>query len=298
MGAAITRMLFTSACAFGMCVGHVTVVDGFDVFCCTAIQTDAVTTVTLEQHIQNAQVAINSKRYKDAERELKAALKIDKTSAKANLFLAVIYHHLNKSKDAIKRLDEAVKLQPNYPDAHYLCALIVFERGDLVRAGREIDLALDQGARFPNAYVLKGDLSLATSAMESALQSYEEALRLGGENYSDAAVLRERAGGIRNYIEFRKRLPGASYVRPVALNSPMPRYTEEARQNKVQGSVKVLVFISEGGVVASMLIISRLGYGLDAEAVRAASTLRFKPATKDGKPVPFWMNVLIEFNLR
>jgi len=78
----------------------------------------------------------------------------------------------------------------------------------------------------------------------------------------------------------------------------MPLYTEEARQRGVQGKVKMAVLVDEQGRVASVLIFSRLGYGLDAEAVKAAQRLRFSPATREGKPVPFWSPLIVEFNLR
>lgn len=58
------------------------------------------------------------------------------------------------------------------------------------------------------------------------------------------------------------------------------------------------VLVDEQGRVASVLIFSRLGYGLDDEAVKAAQTLRFSPATREGKSVSFWSPLVVEFNLR
>jgi TonB family protein len=82
------------------------------------------------------------------------------------------------------------------------------------------------------------------------------------------------------------------------LNVPQPRYTQEARDNRVQGSVIMLVLVGADGLVKQVKIVRGLPDGLDEEAVRVANNMRFKPAMKDGKPVPFWMPISIEFNLR
>jgi hypothetical protein len=38
--------------------------------------------------------------------------------------------------------------------------------------------------------------------------------------------------------------------------------------------------------------------GLTEEAITAARQTKFKPAMKDGKPVPFWAGLEISFNIR
>lgn len=174
----------------------------------------------------------------------------------------------------------------------------MFERNDLTKSREETDAAIAQGTKLAGAYSLRGDLFLAAKANRSALESYEEALRLASPNDEGVPALRERVAALLTYIEFGDHTKDAAYIRPVLLNTPMPRYTDDARQNKVQGSVKLAVLVDERGGVSSTLIFSRLGYGLDEEAIRAARTLRFKPASKDGKPVPFWLQVEVEFNLK
>ena len=86
--------------------------------------------------------------------------------------------------------------------------------------------------------------------------------------------------------------------RPVLLNNPQPRYTEEARKNKIQGTVAVRVLIGSDGQVKRVTVMRGLPDGLDEQAIQAAYQLRFKPAMKSGQPVSFWQAVTIEFNLR
>ena len=88
-------------------------------------------------------------------------------------------------------------------------------------------------------------------------------------------------------------------ARPILLNSPRPFYTEEARQKKVQGVVRVRVLVDASGAVKQVVVTRGLPDGLSEQAVRAAYQMRFRPAMKDGRQVSYWLgSVEIEFNLR
>jgi TonB family protein len=87
-------------------------------------------------------------------------------------------------------------------------------------------------------------------------------------------------------------------TKPVPLSRPTPRYTEAARANGVQGSVLVRVLVGEDGNVKSVRVVRGLPDGLTEEAITAARQTKFKPAMKDGKPVPFWVGLEINFNIR
>ena len=86
--------------------------------------------------------------------------------------------------------------------------------------------------------------------------------------------------------------------KPVLLNRVQPLYTEEARKNKIQGVVRARVLIGADGRVKRATIVTGLPDGLNEMALQAAHRLVFKPATKNGQPVAFWMPVVIEFNIR
>ena len=87
-------------------------------------------------------------------------------------------------------------------------------------------------------------------------------------------------------------------TQPIALNRPRPNYTEEARKNKVQGVVVARVLVGEDGRVKQVLIVNGLADGLNEEAIRAASQIHFKPASKNGAAVAYWIRLEIEFNMR
>ncbi len=86
--------------------------------------------------------------------------------------------------------------------------------------------------------------------------------------------------------------------RPMALNRPRPNYTEEARKNKIQGVVRARALVGADGGVKQVRVISGLSDGLNEEAILAVKQMRFKPATKNGQPVPYWVVLEVEFNLR
>jgi protein TonB len=87
--------------------------------------------------------------------------------------------------------------------------------------------------------------------------------------------------------------------KPALLNRPQPLYTEEARKNKIQGTVRVRIMVGADGRVKRASIVTGLPDGLNEMALQAAHRMQFRPATKGGQPVAYWLNnVLIEFNIR
>lgn len=69
------------------------------------------------------------------------------------------------------------------------------------------------------------------------------------------------------------------------LSKPRAAYTEQARQENVQGTVLLRVTFLANGKIGGITPVSALPYGLTEQAIKAARELKFKPATRDGKPV-------------
>jgi TonB family protein len=84
----------------------------------------------------------------------------------------------------------------------------------------------------------------------------------------------------------------------VPLNAPQPRYTEEARKNKIQGVVIAKVLVGADGSVKQVRITRGLPDGLNEKAIQAAQQMRFRPAMKGGQPVPFWQTLQVTFKIR
>jgi TonB family protein len=69
------------------------------------------------------------------------------------------------------------------------------------------------------------------------------------------------------------------------LFKPRPDYTETARQARVEGEVLLRVMFSADGDIRVLDVVKGMPHGLNESALRAAEKIRFKPATKDGRPV-------------
>jgi TonB family protein len=80
--------------------------------------------------------------------------------------------------------------------------------------------------------------------------------------------------------------PQAPQTTPlVVLAKPLPAYTAEARQLRIEGDVTLEVRFLATGQVQVLRVVAGLGHGLDEQARLAAERIRFKPATKDGQAV-------------
>jgi len=82
---------------------------------------------------------------------------------------------------------------------------------------------------------------------------------------------------------------------PVLLSHAEPEYTPEARQLKIQGDVVLRVTITTSGTMVVHSVIRGLGHGLDENAMRSATTYKFRPATQNGQPVEYTTNIIIKF---
>jgi TonB family protein len=84
---------------------------------------------------------------------------------------------------------------------------------------------------------------------------------------------------------------------PVPINTPQAKYSREARKKKIQGTCLVRIIVDAQGVPQNPKIVRTIGYGLDEAAVDAIKKYRFKPAMKDGHPVPVEISIQVNFRL-
>lgn len=90
---------------------------------------------------------------------------------------------------------------------------------------------------------------------------------------------------------------GGGVSAPVPIFQPEPEYSEEARKAKWQGSVLLSLVVDESGKAVNIKVTKSLGLGLDQKAIEAVEKWRFKPGTKDGKPVAVIASVEVNFRL-
>ncbi|MGH9765924.1 MAG: energy transducer TonB [Blastocatellia bacterium] len=86
-------------------------------------------------------------------------------------------------------------------------------------------------------------------------------------------------------------------LKPTILYRERAKYTEEARQNKVQGTVLLQVVFHLNGSITEIKVIRSLPDGLTEKAIEAAKRIRFNPAVKNGSPVSVRGTLEFAFNL-
>jgi TonB family protein len=93
---------------------------------------------------------------------------------------------------------------------------------------------------------------------------------------------------------------GSGISNPEAIYSPRPNYTADAMRAKVQGVVALEAVVRPDGSVGDVRITRSLDphFGLDQEAVRTVKSWKFRPARRNGDPVPVWVDVELSFTLR
>jgi TonB family protein len=78
------------------------------------------------------------------------------------------------------------------------------------------------------------------------------------------------------------------------LSKPRANYTNEARQQQIQGTVILRVTFLANGTIGGITTIKGLGGGLTEQAIAAARNIKFEPAKRGG--VPYSVAKTIEYN--
>jgi periplasmic protein TonB len=90
---------------------------------------------------------------------------------------------------------------------------------------------------------------------------------------------------------------GGNVSAPIPIYKPEPPYSEEARKAKYQGTVVLWIVVDAQGNVTDERVVKPLGLGLDEKAIETVKTWKFKPALRNGAPVPVRVMVEVSFRL-
>ena len=89
---------------------------------------------------------------------------------------------------------------------------------------------------------------------------------------------------------------GGDVKAPKLVYKVEPKYTPEAKDAKIEGTVALSVVVTAQGVADNITVKKSLDPGLDDNAISAVSKWRFEPGTKAGQPVN--VQAVIEVNFR
>jgi TonB family protein len=91
--------------------------------------------------------------------------------------------------------------------------------------------------------------------------------------------------------------PGNGVTNPAVVSQVTPQYDEQARVNKIEGSVLLLLVVDESGAARNIKVVRSLDPGLDQKAIEAVRKWKFKPGQKDGNPVAVQAQIQVTFKL-
>lgn len=118
------------------------------------------------------------------------------------------------------------------------------------------------------------------------------------EPMAKPATTSKDAQGYYNYTETQPAFGGGNQALQTYFENNMS-YTQEAIDNGIEGTVMVNFTIDETGNARNAKVTgSKLGYGLDEEAVRVVNTMTsWKPGQIGGKNVKAWYTLPVTFRL-
>ncbi|HUE80828.1 MAG TPA: TonB family protein [Pyrinomonadaceae bacterium] len=250
---------------------------------------------------------------KEATKSFETSLKVKPTFAAGHAGLAYALLLRDKTSEATRAAHAAVKLDPNLIDPHYILGAVQLKVGEYDNAIKSAETAIRINPKFAPAYLLKSRalVSFNGAAIVRAnvprterLTRYREAadalhkfLELSPET-EETKTWQQQLASLRFYAGTATSAYSGREVSTKAriLNKPEPQYSDIALRKRIHGTVVLRAIFADDGKVKHILIVSGLPYGLTEAAVRAASHIRFVPATLDGVPVSMFIQLEYNFN--
>jgi hypothetical protein len=120
----------------------------------------------------------------------------------------------------------------------------------------------------------------------------------GVDPKSGRMIIEGAVGGIYGYLDPDRPVYFVNspvIEPPKATHKEEVNYTKAAAVKRTQGKTFMLLIINEKGYPEFLHLIKDLGDDLDVQALAGTSQWRFRPATKDGKPVACVIKISWEF---
>lgn len=211
--------------------------------------------------------------YQQAVTILKVYLEKKPKSFEGYLYLGLSYRGLKQLDDAITALEKAVAIKSKSPQAH-------FQLGKTYLALKNYEAAVKE-----YQWLEKKEKWMAAELRLNIPAEIAKQYQLPPSPLGLQQADLEAAEPI---------LPASPGLYPAIRYKEKAIYTEEARNQKVNGTVVLRIVFSRQGKLIIVGVVRGLPYGLTESAIEAARKIRFTPAMKDGQPVS--VRAHIEFN--
>ncbi|MGB7921612.1 MAG: TonB family protein [Pyrinomonadaceae bacterium] len=225
-------------------------------------------------------------------------------SASAHAYLAYALLLANRT-DAAPTALRAISLGENTAQLHYIIGEMFLREDKFERALEKANTSLEIDPGYASAIILK---SLALLGLKRYQESAEAlSTPLFKDSHGSSATWRGQLEELNrlanpapaNLTDGSSRIVAGREVttKVRVLTKPEPSYTEEARKAGLEGTVTLSAVFSSEGTVTRILVLKWLPHGLTERAIQAARSLKFTPATKDGRPVSMFYRIEYNFNL-
>jgi TonB family protein len=218
-----------------------------------------------------------------------------------------------KTEEAVASLRAAVKLNKNDLSAWHYLGLALEEKGDAKGAREAHEKAailgdrlladrLDDAQSGEEISRRLRSISADLAEAEKSARNYLQVAKPSGEKLQEWKL---RADSLLAFTEIANGMPGTPTmltaedisVKARIISKPWPRYTDEARNKQITGTVVLRAIFAANGRVIGIRTFKGLPGGLSEQAIKAARKIRFVPAMKDGRPVSVFIQLEYNFNL-
>lgn len=247
---------------------------------------------------------------KDALKACQKAVDLEPKNETYHSGLATLLMILRDNR-AYKIASETLEINPNRADAHYVLGVLSYRDENYASAYDRAKRAIQIDPNFAAPYRLKSQALVASflalggkvlppatrgDLMPEAVKDLEKYLELD-KNVAARKRLTEELEVLRYFANYyglpenrvvkdvtTTETPDPSKIPLKILSKPKAAYTDSARKRNVNGTVRLLVAFDASGKIGPILVAKALDEDLDGQAIRAARSMTFKPATKNGVP--------------
>lgn len=258
--------------------------------------------------------------FKEAVKSFEQAIKLKPDYAQSHAALAQIWYGSGLIDAAIEKSLKALTLDASLQGTYVLLIRLYARKGLWEDALREAEHASELFPR-ESEFLLLQVQALTGSAQDPAYRTVAErkqAVAEGEDKAAEgtkrleraAAILtrylqspgvvdsvwwREQLAAMHFHIEYAKNKlpkleprkdPQDTSGRPTITYKEKATYTEQARNLHISGIVTIRAIFGLNGTLENILVMRGLERGLSEKAVEAARKITFKPAFKDGNPIP------------
>ncbi len=158
---------------------------------------------TEQPHVQRAILLLQTQRYADAEKELRAAISEEPDTGQPYALLALCLFDggSGSPEESFRLASRAIALEPENSFAHYALSYVCLRRKEYDAADTAIMKAIELDQYDADYYGLRGAIFLARNRREEARQAFREALAIDPNHHQSLTFLSQIESQLGNVDE-------------------------------------------------------------------------------------------------